>query len=247
MELKAFETTYKICRRGEITGYYNELEMLIFNSFVEKLQNTEVYDQIIAMREAYDLQTIAFSTITSGTGYIVLDGTKVHQKAIRHFFRYIQIVFSLLGITDAIPADLSADFHIFGSVVRMTKIMPHIPDNSRYLLMSSSFIKELVYSVAYGIDPVSALRKYHYMQEKSVTYEEGTAEFNFHVCAISYLAIRASVTLPCEKDQSNIIGDLRPRSKLFGYAITEFGDGERDASRAGEDAEASSSDRRKSI
>ncbi|QEE82891.1 P6 [Emaravirus kiwii] len=209
MEMKTFEKTFKICSTSDHNTLYDELENQIFYSVVENLPNADTYNEIMAMREAYDNETLDFNLLSATIPHLTIEGVNVTQKAIRYYLRYLQITHSLFGINGLIGEELSHDFHIFGSVTRGPKIMPYIPDNSKCLLMDSNVIKSAVWEVVRGKDPIESLRKAYFIQPVDSSVTIGTVAFNFHMMAMLYISLRSSMRLQAEKNQIKITPSVR--------------------------------------
>ncbi|QAR18008.1 p6 protein [pistacia virus B] len=221
MEFKSYVRTFNACRKGNVSDYYIEFDHQLFFSIVERM-DTETHDQFLRFGELYDDGNIDIPEIGRTVNEIVLDDITIKKKAMRYHFRYIQILHSILGIVDAFNDEMSPDFHIFGTLVLKNKLLPFIPDNSDCLLLSFDIIKNLIWEIVIGYDPIDIIEKYKSRQLKSVIYNEDTVAYQFQVLAISYLAIRASSMVDKEKSKNKSYNDSNQVTIEDGNKLSEL-------------------------
>ncbi|QOI17320.1 hypothetical protein [Maple mottle-associated virus] len=203
MELKSFENSYRVIKISDLKTHYDELEKQLFYSVIETLKNEVEYDEMVVIRDSYNDNYLDLSELTYQTISIIHEGTKITQKTIRQFLRYLQITYSLLGITDVLGSELNKDFHIFGTSIQGTKMYPYIPDRSQYLLMTIIAVKKIIEMVVKGMDPITAIRQAHFIQPSEAILTEGTVAYTFHLRAIAYISLRFSMRTENERRDDN--------------------------------------------
>nr|ANQ90763.1 p6 protein [Emaravirus toordali] len=198
MASKGFEKTFNICNTANLEELYSELESQLYYSAIEYMLSIDLYGEIAVLREIYEDNNLDLSTLVSNAPYLIIEGNSVSRKSVKYFTRYLQFSMSLFGVSEEACSDLCPDYHIFGSVHRQKRILPYIPNNSKYLLVDTSILKESVWDVMRGVDPYKVLERVYLDQPRSMDLSESTVAFNFHIMAISYISIRSSSKLKIE-------------------------------------------------